>query len=157
MKHHKGQIIAIDFMLTMAVTAIIIILLVSTFIFYEKKIDESTSYNLMLTKAFQVSDILIKTQGSPTNWNASNVDVIGLVSEDRMISSEKLNQFINMPEQDIKKRFTMNYNFYFNLKNTGGNSLASVGTIPSGTRTVVIKRYVLYENDKTIMEFAVWE
>ena len=74
-----------------------------------------------------------------------------------MIDADKVNNFINISQQDIKDKMAMNYDFYFKLTNITGKPIASIGNPPAGIRSVVIKRYVMYENEEAIMEFGLWE
>lgn len=157
MKHRKAQINAFDFIIASSISVMILVSVASTFFFYERKINEFTLYNDLSTKAFQVSDVLIKTEGIPSNWNSTNVNIIGLVSEDRVINEDKLNNFINLDQQEIKDKLATNYDIYFNLTNITGKSIASIGNPPAGIRSIVIKRYVTYKNEEAIMEFGLWE
>src|SRR3989338_65604 len=98
MKHRKAQINTIEFIIASSISVIIIVLIVSTFLFYERKINEFILYNDLSAKAFQVSDVLIKSSGAPSNWDSTNVNVIGLASEDRVIDADKVNNFINISQ-----------------------------------------------------------
>src|SRR3989344_297961 len=157
MKHRRAQISAFDFILASSVSVIILVLVAATFFLYERKINEFVLYNDLSTKTFQVSDVLIKSEGVPSNWNSTNVNIIGLASEDRVINVDKLNNFIDLSQQEIKDKMATNYDIYFNLTNITGKSIASIGNPPAGIRSVVIKRYVMYENEEAIMEFGLWE
>lgn len=158
-KNRKAQLSSADFALAISIAIIILLSVISAFIYYENKINEAISYNDLLTKNFQISDALVKMQGIPSNWESSNVYVIGLAFEDRKISRKKLDQFVNMDERDIKSIMKTNYEFHFNIRYINGTSIKSAGTnlSESRTRSVTIERYVFYENKTAIIEFKLWE
>lgn len=156
--NHKAQIGVLDFFMAFFIFVTLIITSVLIWNQYNIKLNSNLEYNDMMIKAFQISDGLVKNPGSPTNWNTTNVKIIGLATEDRKLSSDKVNKFINISENEVEGIFkTYLYNFSFKLKTIDGDPILSYGDPPAGIMSVSLKRYVLYEDQETIMEFTLWK
>jgi len=162
LQHHKhrkkGQIAALDFFIALLIFSVILTITMLRWSNYYSKISERMEYHEMMTKAFQISDALIKSQGVPSNWNKDNVRIIGLAIEDRILSVDKVNAFANLSFNKTKSIFQIyGYKFYFNLTKINGEAIKEYGDKPTGKKSVSVKRYVLYNNEKTIMQFDVWK
>lgn len=154
----KGQINSIDAFFALAIFSILLILVVINMNNYSQKLNEKIEYDNMMTKAFQISELLVKDRGVPTNWNTNNVQIIGLAAEDRMLSEEKINYMKNLSINEAKSIFKIyDSNFYLSLKNVNGSSITDYGSPFTGKKAVNIKRYVLYKNASAILEFSVWK
>lgn len=157
MKFNKGQVNALDFFIAISIISILLVSIMLTWNHYETRISSLIVYNDLLTNAIQASDQLVKSPGNPTNWNSSNVNFIGLIDNDREISSIKLNNFVSLSESEVKEAMKIPHNFYFEIKNDV-EVINFTGTPPSGdVTTVKIQRYVYYENEKAKIELTLWE
>ena len=155
-KNKKGQINVTDLFIAVFIFCILITAAMLAWNKYNEKIIERTEYYNMMTKTFQISNTLVKTPGYPTGWTADNVKIIGLASEDRILSKEKVDTFTTLDINKTKGVFqTYGYNFYFTLKTNTGN--ITYGQEPNGKKSVSITRYVLFENEKAIMDFRLWK
>lgn len=154
----KSQIVSTDLFFAVSVFVIIIAMIFFSWNLYYERIDERIIYGDMMANAFQVSDLLVKSKGTPSLWNSTNVSVVGLASSDRNISSQKLHSFINVPYDELKKLFNIErYEFYFRLKHLNGTPIDSHGKEFDGTYSINTRRYVIYENQKAIIDFRLWK
>ena len=72
----------------------------------EKTYDRSLYFSeqtLMKEKLFQITDLMIRTPGYPSNWTSQNVKIIGFSSEDHILQKNKIESFLNMSNDSIKK------------------------------------------------------
>ena len=114
----------------------------------------------------------ILSQGSPQNWNLTNVDVPGISMKNR-INQSQLDLFYQLTLQDynqtkrlLNTRFDM-YFFFTNPLIANGTLIDGIGK-PGLNRTTIftqenpkrilkVNRYVIYKNDATIMTVYLWE
>jgi len=124
--------------------------------------------NMIEKKALSVSDALIRTRGFPENWNTTTVIAVGLASEEGVLNTTKVSEFIDMDCGKIKHLLGIeNYNFYFEINDTLTNAAvetedgknATKGEFPAGWATAVvpIERYVLFGNRPAKMRFILWQ
>ena len=158
-KFKKSQIAVTDLFIALFVATILIIIVIFTWNRYSIILNEESDYRELQIIAFQTADLLVKSEGDPQNWenNPLNVDVIGLATDDRNLSAEKVNSFINLSYNFTLKSLGLElYDFYFQLKDINGTKLAEYGKTPKNF-VVNVQRLVLYENEKAIVEFALWK
>lgn len=164
----KAQIISTDLM----ISAVIFILLIS-FVFltisrYQTSINENIASHDINIKALQISDLLIKSRGEPTNWedDISKLNTPGLASRDRTLLITKITEFLDLDYSIIKEKFNIeNFDFYFALKELNG-ALAEIDESPieaglkpelNATNVVTIKRIVLYGGNEKQVEVTLWK
>lgn len=157
----KSQIFTIDLMVAMF---IFIVLLTAIMLMWNRYIviaNNQIEYNEAQIMAYQVSDLFVKTKGKPSNWeeNSSNALIIGLASSDRIISTAKVNAFLNISYNNSKKILNIPYyDFSFQINDLLGNNLTNFyGNTAEGDFIISLKRYIFYENEKAIMEFQLWK
>ena len=161
LQHHKyrknkGQIAAIDFFISLLIFSVLLTITMLRWSSYHSKISERMEYHDMMTKAFQISDALVKSPGVPSNWDSSNVKIIGLAAEDRKLSIDKVNAFTNLSLNKTKSILQIyGYKFYFNLTKINGEAIKQYGEKSDGKKSVNVRRYLLYGNEKAIMQFEV--
>lgn len=155
----QAQLFTIDFFLALFIFSILLIASMVSWNNYNSKIISEMEYNTLMNKAFQISNALVKSQGYPVSWNSENVQIIGLASDDRMLSSDKVNEFIDIPKNTTEKIFKIyEYDFYFSLKNMDNVLLKEYGyNLTNAKKSASIRRYVLYDGEKAVMEFTLWK
>ncbi|MBI4448044.1 hypothetical protein HY643_03620 [Candidatus Woesearchaeota archaeon] len=117
-------------------------------------------YSEMQVKAFQLSDLLIKSEGKPTKWeNTINETLaLGLAESDRAISPQKLSALNATSYNTTRKLLNVGiYSFKIRLTNPGNEPIMEYGKNFTGQSSVVIERYVTYEGEKIIFEFTLWK
>lgn len=152
----KGQIIMNDLFIALSLFLVVIVFTVLLFNNYSVHLNEEIENNDMLITAFQISDVLVSNSGYPSKWeeNITSIKNIGLVTKDRIISKDKLNNFTNLDYDTSKGLLKLYYNFYISLKDLDNNTITTYGYI-SGEKIVNVKREVFYEGKEAILEFAV--
>ena len=156
----KGQAAITDLFIAISVFIILTTIITLTWNLYNIRLVNRFEYDDMIIKTFQVSDALSKSKGVPDNWESlkdkTKIQVVGLAENERKISTQKLTQFLDLNETEIKEKMNINlYNFYFTIRNQT-QVLVSHGRIPTGKKSVNIARLVIYNSKPSIMEFALW-
>lgn len=116
----KGQVWTIDFMLS------ILILVIALVIFGRTMINLSISGNEdvrpLLLEGRVISDSLI-SEGYPVDWNSSSVSKIGLTS-DKRINQSKVSAFYSMTYSDAKTSFNIPFDFFVFMLGEDGNLIS---------------------------------
>ena len=160
MQGKKSQIVITDFVVSAFIFFLLIILIFFLWSFYNIRLEDDLVFEDMQIKIFQISNILVKTGGNPSDWekNVSKATMIGLAEEDRILSEDKVANFTRMNQSNVSSLLKLGrYNFSMNLTDLQGNTLASFGKYTYGEKVVGIRRYVLYNGKKSIMAFRIWE
>ena len=153
----KGQIFTLDFFVGLAIFIVLFMVLLVNLNKYQDQVNTDIISNRLQQKALQITDILIKTQGVPTNWEKNNTSlkVPGLASYDRILNSKKVDTFTKLKYNRTKKLLNIDpYEFYFKLETP--TDIKTYGLNISG-QAINIKRYIYYQNEKAILEFAIWK
>ena len=155
MLHKKrSQVSMLDLFIGAFLFLSLITLVLITWNSYNNRLNERLVYEQIELKAFQVSDLLVRSPGSPTGWenNISSLKVIGLATKDRILSKNKVEAFVNLSNNDVTKILNLeNYNFYFKL------GTYESGLTQNGTITISLKRKVIFENETETMQFTLWQ
>lgn len=160
MFNKKGQVVITDLMVSIFIFIFIVLLIFSLWTFHNVRLQDNLNFEDMQTKAFQISNVLVKSQGDPSNWenNHSTVSVIGLAQDDRILSEAKMNNLTDMSYGNVSRLLKLGkYNMSLNISDLSGNTLASFGEYKEGETVVEIRRYVLYGETKSIMALRIWE
>lgn len=164
--YEKGQVFSLDAVMSIVIFMFLILILISSWYFYILRLDDNVKDDDLQFKTFQVSELLMKKIGYPSNWDNTNVQILGLVSNPRIISATKLQEFVEMSESDIKERLNIeNFNFYFSLKDYNGamfvvgSDFSEVGTKPGiGAENVfTLRRIGIYGGEEVVLEFVLWK
>lgn len=156
----KGQIASVDLFIAFTVFILLVSILVGMWNMYSQRLNEGIEYEKMRLAAYHISDSFVKTPGSPSAWelSPSSAEIFGLAIDDRVLSSAKANAFANISYSAAKEKLKiMGYNYRFRIKDLSNNILLASGMAPAGDISIVVERYVTYENEKAIMEFALWK
>lgn len=127
---------------------------------YNTRLSEDVEYERMQLKAYQITDQLIKSQGVPTAWekDPSNFEELGLATDDRMLSTKKVDEFTKLPYNDVREALNLEgYGYNFNITTLSNKILKSSGESFEGTEAVGLERYVIYNDEKAIFKFQIWE
>ncbi|RLI96216.1 MAG: hypothetical protein DRO99_04875 [Candidatus Aenigmatarchaeota archaeon] len=156
--HRKAQIWSTDF------TASIVVFLsvVAVFIFAWGYISTEMQNSVVILNAerdaLALSDSLIRISGEPDDWDAGNVEVIGLADEEHVLNSTKLVRFASIGYGKAKALMGIgDYGFHFSVLTPNGTSVFSTGLYPQNASVVVpVDRYVLYENRPARARLILW-
>ncbi len=159
-KWHKAQIAVTDLFIAIFIFMTVIISIFVTWNIYTNRLEQRIDYSNIISNAVQISDILVKTQGKPVNWELNNttVEIIALASSDRNLSERKVNAFITLDYNMTKDLMNIKrYNFKFKLVNVNNSALIEYGQNSTGNTTISIRRIVLYGNATAFMDFMLWK
>ncbi|MFH1249234.1 MAG: hypothetical protein V1660_03710 [archaeon] len=153
-KIKKAQISTMDFLTAVFIFSIVLAYAISAITEAEIKALTETDYKYMIVNAIQISDYLSRNPGIPYSWDSTNVKMPGLAYDDRMISSQKVDQFCLINQNDTKDMFRIQYHLYFSLT---GNRTVQCGSAPNGDKAVNIKRNVFFEGKDGVLQVTLWE
>ena len=157
----KAQAVTIDLFIALFIFLLLTIIIVSIWNSYNTRITEDVEYERMQLVAYQITNQLIKSQGIPTAWekNPASLGEIGLATSDRKLSAEKVDAFVNLPYNTVRNILNLeNYGFIFKIKTLSNKVLKSLSeTPPEGKEAVGLERYVIYNDEKAILEFRIWK
>jgi hypothetical protein len=124
--------------------------------------------NSMNYQGGAIADSLL-TEGSPYNWDVTNVARIGLTTNDK-INQTKLENFYILADPTLpsygktKALFSTNYDFYVNFSvpiMIGGVSKTGIGKSPdppnNPTNMMKISRYTIYNNNPVVLNVIIWQ
>ena len=116
MKKSKGQVISLDFMVSIALFTFIIAMSIFIWNSINTQIDEAETNNMLQTELVSISTMLIETPGTPSNWNTvgpSEINQLGLAVSSNVLSSEKIANLTSLNSTfgyyNTKKLFGLNF------------------------------------------------
>ena len=154
----KGQAISADFMFAMIIMLIVIGAAASSWDRVMYLIRQKTQRTELRRLGLAVSDVLVRSPGTPSDWNSSSVLSIGLVDEHNVLNKGKIQEFVGMPESEIQSKLRIEgYGFSFRVRATNGTTIASHGSAPSSiTNAVTVRRIAVYDTIPVHVEFGLW-
>jgi hypothetical protein len=163
-KNKKGQVAVLDLFVSALVFGILVATIMVTWNSYGVKIDKQLDYNTNLLRAYHISDLLTRFPGKPSFWGLQHalgpqdVEIIGLAKSDRILDTVKVISFKNMDYNESKQKLGISsYEYYFRVSKLDGSDFSPA--IESGIKdneseiTVTLKRYVIYNETESILEF----
>lgn len=163
----KGQMFTGDLAVA---TMLFIATLTLVFLLWDnitEKINSAEQYKEMDTLATDITEQMLRTPGSPIDWNETNVYSIGLADEDRVLNESKLLAFVGMYNTTVRYRdnqFFMNlgpYDFFINFTYLNGTQLVvnettiATGLAPEGDR-ITFYRSASLNNETLRIYFTAW-
>ena len=154
----KAQISTFDFYAALMIATVLITLIIVSLNNYSIKLAQNQDANEMLLESLQISDSFVKTFGNPTSWenDIETLNYIGLAEYDRILSKDKVMQFANF-SYNFTQKYIKIYDYYFRILDYNGTELIIQGLIFNGTNSVTIRRHVIYDDEKAIMELTLWK
>ncbi|MBU0898615.1 MAG: hypothetical protein KKB03_04465 [Nanoarchaeota archaeon] len=162
----RGQIWSMDFI----VSAIIFFIALATIMFSWNYIiqntDEQTVINEMESSVLDITDVLVRSPGVPRDWTPSNVQSIGLASEENKLNETKVDYFMQLDYSETKLLLGIkNYHFYFELEDLNNQTVKNQadqnitkGVYPDTASFIQIpvERYALYRDAIVKLKFIFW-
>jgi hypothetical protein len=114
--------------------------------------------NDMESRTLQALNALVKTPGYPEDWDAGNVEIIGLSSKKNSIDEVKLAQFRSMDYDDIKEKLKLEgYDFNFEFIAQSPSDNFSIGSMPSSGKNIIsLARAVEFKGGSAIVQFKIF-
>lgn len=156
----KGQIVSADFVVAFVVFIGLVIGLMSSWDSLSTSIEEFESRNSMERISMHAADLIVMSQGVPSNWSSSNVESIGLAKHSfNMISRGKLNELLMTDYSRAKSGLGIPFDFYLEFNTTGlVSNYTTYGIAPSSASNVmIVRRLYLLDGNEGIMTLRVWE
>jgi hypothetical protein len=158
MKKSKGQIISLDFIVSMSLFTFIIAMSIFIWNNLNTQIDEGEKNNMLQTELVSISTMLIETPGTPSNWNSlspSEISQLGLAVSSNVLSSDKVAALTSLDYYDTKKILGLNFEeIYIEFTDIDGNLLNIKGrdmnfsSFPKSDSSIFgISRPIIIEND----------
>ena len=164
----KGQFNFIDFMLGIVIFAILLTL----FFRYSSNITEKQEgITGLVVEGRTISNDLL-SEGFPSNWNSSNVVIIGITDDNNQINETKLNNLINLSYQQTRTLFRTTYHYYFLFRNQSNSAIKITPTqegigYPSVNssnienintqKLIKIERIVFFRNQMAKLVLYLWQ
>lgn len=135
---------------------ILTILQVYTHNVYEKI--ESQENMLYYENLISTTDTFLLYHGYPQYWDNDNVEVLGLVERPNYLNQTKVEQMMNLTEEQIKTLLNLGgRSFYFTVENGTDVMFEKGDTDWEDTETVyIINRNALMEGIQVKIRFLVW-
>jgi len=159
----RAQVWSSDFVVSAIMFFTVLFLIIFVWNYTNAQGQERLTFNNIETLALKISDSIIRIPGLPEDWNSSNVRVIGLASSDNVLNETKVSNFVGMSYTKARGLMSVQYQFYFDLKNITGDIIEessgnlTAGIYPVSADIVVpVKRYVLYKGKVATMTLIIW-
>ena len=163
MKKSKGQIISLDFIVSMSLFTFIIAMSIFIWNNINTQIDEGEKNNMLQTDLVSISTMLIETPGTPSNWtslSSSEISQLGLAVTSNVLSSDKVVALtnLNLTSDDYyntKKTLGLDFEeIYIDFTDIDGNPLningkeMKFGISPESSGSIFgISRPIIIEDD----------
>ena len=116
----KGQTFTADFVLSVFIFFIILGISVILWNSAQMKSEALQETRLMASRAFYITEMLLKTEGYPPGWNETDVRLLGLADSRRNIDIARLNAMMNLSEENISAVWNIEeYGFNFSINASG--------------------------------------
>ena len=168
MKLKKGQFNFIDFIMGLVIFAILITL----FFRYSSNITkEQEGITGLAVEGRTISNDLL-SEGFPSNWNSSNVVIIGITNNNNQINETKLQNLINISYQQTRTLFRTKYQYYLHFLDSY-NSVIKITPTQEGIgypgvdssniedvntkKLIKLERIVFFRNQMAKLVLYLWE
>ena len=161
----KAQIWSFDFAVSMVIFITALILVLSLWSYANSQTNEQLRQEKLQDLILTVSDVLVRSEGSPENWTKDDVKIIGLASREKVLDPDKISEFMQIPYDTARQLLgTGSFNFHFQLSHAnetvmklGGNDIA-IGLSPANTSIVApVERYVLFNGEIVKARMVLWQ
>lgn len=162
----KAQVWSFDFMASVVVFFLVISTLFFVWQYATIQNEDQVMFNDMESSALTITDAIIRSKGSPEDWDDSSVRTIGLASEENVLNETKILTFIQMDYNRIRSMLGIReYDFYFQVLHLNGTQARSggmdlvTGIDPALHESVVVvpvERYILFDHRVARLRFMLW-
>jgi hypothetical protein len=163
----RAQIWSFDFMASVVVFFMILTVLFFTWEYTTIQNEDQLIFNDMENNALTITDSMIRTRGFPEYWNDSNVQVLGLASEENVLNETKILMFVQMDYDSSRRVLGIPaYEFYFQVLHLNDTQAQANGTdlvqgldpllFQNSTIVIPIERYILFDSRVAKLRFILW-
>ena len=146
----KGQTGVFDLIVAVFIATIAIMALALSWDRSISKLNEKNEINDLQIKLYQISDLLITSEGNKDEWDelvpGENPTSLGLAKKDRVLYKEKIDELYNIEllnAGEIKELLNIEpYGFQIVVKELDGDVIQTIGTNPpQNSRVFIFTRY----------------
>jgi len=112
---YKGQIFSFDFLVACSIFILILAILINHVGYSTMQLDELKEKHELTRSGYKLSEIFF-TEGYPKDWNASNVEIIGLQTNNR-IDWNKLKELESLGYQKSLILLGLKYDYNLTIGN----------------------------------------
>jgi hypothetical protein len=163
----RAQAWSFDFMASVVVFFVILTILFFAWEYITFQNEDLIIFNEMENSALSIADTLIRTPGFPEHWNETNVQIMGLASEENVLNETKILMFVQM-DYDYAKRIlgVPAYHFYFQVLYLNDTQAKANGTdlvlgldplnYTNSTMVIPIERHIIFDSRVASLRFILW-
>jgi hypothetical protein len=161
-KNKRGQITVFDMLIAVLLFSFLVTVVMLTWYTYNQRLLVKLEREEAISKAIEITDLFVRTSGLPSEWNSTNVILIGLATSDRKISEDKAREFCNVSYDEARTIMNIPYHFYFYVSSytpgVGWEKDVECGNqITEDTKKAVsFRRPVLYKDGLGTLGFILW-
>ncbi len=159
-KSKKGQAAVTDLFVAIGIFIVLITITSVLWNLYHVRLVNRMDYDDLVIKNFQITDFLLKTPGSPANWdslytreliNYDAIAYVGLVEGDFRVPYNKTYALTNLTEENVKEIFHAGqYRLGIRIKNITGGDVYTFGRVSGSSKfSVNLARNIMYEEIPT--------
>ena len=152
----KGQAAVTDLFVAIGIFIVLITITSVLWNLYHVRLINRMDYDDLVIKNFQITDFLLKTSGSPANWDylytqelidEDDIYYVGLVEGDFRIPYNKTYALTNLTEYNLKEIFHAGqYRFGIRIKNITGDDIYTFGKVSGSSKfSVNLARNIMYQ------------
>lgn len=164
LSNNKGQVVILDLAIALIIFMSAMVFIVLTYQNGITKLDRETRYNSWVLESYGITDLLIKSEGYPQDWNASDVVVIGLASADRVLSTDKITRFTLLEYNKTKQLLGISGNeFFLQIRDVNNINLFEAGASPleenpcnKTYESITTQRFAMWEEQRVLVYFTLW-
>ncbi len=152
----KGQAAVTDLFVAIGIFIVLITITTVLWNLYNIRLANRVDYDGLAIKAFQVSDLLLKTPGNPDNWDylvlnegadSTAIEHIGIIQGELKVPYNKTLALAALNETEIKKTFhASQYRLGIRIRNANSTEIYNVGKVSGTSKFAVnLARNILYQ------------
>ncbi len=155
----KSQLFSIESIINISLFLSMFSMLIFMASSLNDKLSNSTGNDKMLLLTNNIINALVLYEGYPPNWNANNLQEIGLCDSPYVINPKKLSDFIGLLNANYsyaKQLMSLsNEDFYISLEYFNGSKISELKFEKSVETLIISKRKVLYLGNSAILKVGV--
>lgn len=158
--NRKGQINSFDATFAMLVFILALVFIIAFWFTSISSMQNTISRNRLEYTALSISDVLVKSQGLPSNWeqDPSNTHMLGLATYPNVLSESKLSNFTNLSYSTAKDLLNLDSEeFYFYVEYLNGTRVYESGNSSlTGDNIITVRRFAVLNGTKVRMGLSVY-
>jgi len=153
----KAQTLSYDFFVACTIFLMFMVIIFSLYSYANSHINDIWKIDEITKLSSQISEVWMR-EGTPENWNISNVIVMGLTSDYRL-NQTKINYLNEMGYQPVKEKIGVGvYDFYLRIYDSANKTMFSFGRYPSEPDYVSRnKRIGIFNSTIVFIDTLVWQ